>query len=121
MPFGVRRLTLPIRYNWTNVGTMNVVDISRRQTNSDHMSAEQNPSARNMSGFKLADVSVVMADSRSHLRTLMKSAFLEIGIRQVHDASRMDQIADCLSMNDAPDLLICDAGMSHAGGHQGNH
>ena len=76
------------------------------------MSAEQNPSARNMSGFKLGEVRVVLADSRTHLRSLMKSAFLEIGIRRVYDAIRMDQVADCLSMNDTPDLLICDAGMS---------
>ena len=65
-----------------------------------------------MNGFKMADVRVVLADTHAYLRTLMKSAFLEIGIRQIQDAKRIDQIADCLSMNDSPDLLICDASMS---------
>ena len=64
-----------------------------------------------MANFKLNDVRVILADSRSNVRSLLKSAFLDIGIRQVIDANKIEQLADIVGHEEASDIIICDTGL----------
>ena len=64
-----------------------------------------------MANFKLNDVRVILADSRSNVRTLLKSAFLDIGIRQVIDANKIEQVVDIVGHEEAGDIVILDTGL----------
>ena len=65
-----------------------------------------------MANFKLNDVRVILADSRNNVRSLLKSAFLDIGIRRVIDANKIEQVVDLVSHEEACDIMICDSGLS---------
>ena len=65
-----------------------------------------------MANFKLNDVRVILADSRSNVRSLLKSAFLDIGIRKVIDANKIEQVIDIVGHEESSDVVICDTGLS---------
>lgn len=64
-----------------------------------------------MANFKLNDVRVVLADSRTNVRSLLKSAFLDIGIRNVVDANKIERLAEIVNYEESADIIICDTGL----------
>ena len=64
-----------------------------------------------MTNFKLHDVRVILADSRNNVRSLLKSAFLDIGIRTVIDANKIEQVVTLVGHEESSDIVICDTGL----------
>jgi DNA-binding response OmpR family regulator len=57
---------------------------------------------------KYADVEVVLADSRGHLRTDMKTALTHAGFFQVRHTGATKNVAESVENMLGPDILICD-------------
>lgn len=71
-------------------------------------------SATRMSNLQLSEVRVVLAESRTQVRSGLKGALAEAGLRNVTDVGRIETLADAI-VKDAPDIVICDTDLAGEG------
>lgn len=72
-------------------------------------------SATRMQNLSLEEVQVVLAESRVQIRTSLKGALAEAGLRNVHDVSQIATLKANLTQSIGPDVLICDTGLGGEG------
>lgn len=62
--------------------------------------------------MKFADVHLLLADGRAHLRSTLRTALNDAGIDNIHSAAEADALAQAVEQPDAtPDIILCDAAL----------
>ena len=73
-------------------------------------------SARRMTNLRLGDVHVVLAESRTQVRTGLKGALAEAGLRNIVDVGRIKTLTEMIVQPVPPDIVICDTELAGEGG-----
>ena len=62
--------------------------------------------------MKFADVHLLLADGRAHLRSSLRMALNEAGIENIHNAPEASALAEAVEQQQAPpDIILCDAAL----------
>lgn len=78
--------------------------------------AQRPKSARRMTNLRLGDVQVVLAESRTQVRTGLKGALAEAGLRNIVDVGRIKTLTEAITQAVPPDVVICDTELAGEGG-----
>lgn len=83
---------------------------------SSDVRARRPNSASRMNNLRLGDVQVVLAESRTEVRTGLKGALAEAGLRNVVDVGRINTLTEMITQPVPPDIVICDTELAGEGG-----